>query len=179
MDCRVLVEISQANNYVQKKKETPLSESASELYRRSDRHLLAKKVPTFEDRGVSRGQRDVSLRPYWRFSRPKPLLLFQVAPQLYSQGWVDPVPRPTTTQKIWQRREPNPDLRICSQELWPLDHRGGQLCTDERKILKWSWKNRLEAVDPSHLAQDRKQRPIECSCEHGNEPPCEGTGFPA
>jgi hypothetical protein len=30
---------------------TPWSESASELYRPSDRHLLAKWLPTFEDRG--------------------------------------------------------------------------------------------------------------------------------
>jgi hypothetical protein len=29
-----------------------------------------------------------------RFSRQEPLLLYQVAPQLYSWGWVDPVPDP-------------------------------------------------------------------------------------
>jgi hypothetical protein len=29
-----------------------------------------------------------------RFSRQEPLLFYQVAPQLYSQGWVDPVPDP-------------------------------------------------------------------------------------
>jgi hypothetical protein len=36
------------------------------------------------------GHRDGSLRPYYRFSRPD--FFFQVAPQLYSRGWVDPVP---------------------------------------------------------------------------------------
>jgi hypothetical protein len=41
-----------------------------------------------------RGQRDGSLQPYSRFSRQEPLLFYQVAPQLYSQGWVDPVPDP-------------------------------------------------------------------------------------
>jgi hypothetical protein len=41
---------------------------------------------------VPRGQRNGSLRPYSRFSRPQPLLFYQVAPQLYSRGWVDPVP---------------------------------------------------------------------------------------
>jgi hypothetical protein len=41
---------------------------------------------------VPRGQRDGSLRPYSRFSRPEPLLFYQVAPQLYSRGPVDPVP---------------------------------------------------------------------------------------
>jgi hypothetical protein len=39
---------------------------------------------------------------------------FQVAPQLYSRGWMDPVPVPNH----W----------ICSQELWPLDHRDGPSC---------------------------------------------------
>jgi hypothetical protein len=39
----------------------------------------------------ARGQRDGSLRPYFRFSRQEPL---QVAPQLYSRGWVYPVPDP-------------------------------------------------------------------------------------
>jgi hypothetical protein len=43
---------------------------------------------------VPRGQRDGSLRPYSRFSIQEPLLFYQVASQLYSQGWVDPVPDP-------------------------------------------------------------------------------------
>jgi hypothetical protein len=43
---------------------------------------------------VPRGQRDGSLRPYSRVSRQEPLLSYQVAPQLYSRGWVDPVPDP-------------------------------------------------------------------------------------
>jgi hypothetical protein len=77
-----------------KSKQTPWSESASELYRPSDRRLSAKWVPTFADRGVSRGQRDGSLRPYSRFSRQEPVLFYQVAPQLYSRGWVDPIPDP-------------------------------------------------------------------------------------
>jgi hypothetical protein len=32
------------------------------------------------------------VRPYSRFSRQEPLLFYQVPPQLYSLGWVDPVP---------------------------------------------------------------------------------------
>jgi hypothetical protein len=44
--------------------------------------------------GVPRGQRDGSLRQYSRFSRQEPLLFYQVAPQFYSRGWVDPVPDP-------------------------------------------------------------------------------------
>jgi hypothetical protein len=33
-------------------------------------------------------------KPYSGFSRQEPLLFYQVAPQLYSRGWVDPVPDP-------------------------------------------------------------------------------------
>jgi hypothetical protein len=36
-------------------------QSASELYRLSDRHLSTKLLPTFVDRGVSRGERGGSL----------------------------------------------------------------------------------------------------------------------
>jgi hypothetical protein len=43
---------------------------------------------------VPRGQRDGSLWPYSRFSRQEPLLFYQVAPQLYSRGRVDPIPDP-------------------------------------------------------------------------------------
>jgi hypothetical protein len=44
----------------QQKRQTPLPESASELYRPSDRRLSATLLPTFADRGVSRDQRDGS-----------------------------------------------------------------------------------------------------------------------
>jgi hypothetical protein len=37
----------------------------------------------------------------------------------------EPHSRPTTSQNIWKRQELYPNLWICSQELWPLDHRGG------------------------------------------------------
>jgi hypothetical protein len=43
---------------------------------------------------VPHGQSDGFLRPYSRFSGQEPLLFYQVAPQLYSRGWVDPVPDP-------------------------------------------------------------------------------------
>jgi hypothetical protein len=44
--------------------------------------------------------------------------------------------RSTTSLKIWYRRESNPDLWISSQELWPIDHRGGQPCFI--KDMKWA-----------------------------------------
>jgi hypothetical protein len=64
-------------------------ESASEIYRLSDRRLSEKLVPTFADRGCH--VVTVTDRPYYQLSRPEPLLFFQVASQLYSQGWGNPV----------------------------------------------------------------------------------------
>jgi hypothetical protein len=44
------------------KKQTPWPESASELYRPSDRHLLPKLEPAIADRRVSRSLRGGSLK---------------------------------------------------------------------------------------------------------------------
>jgi hypothetical protein len=104
------------------KQQTPWSESASELYRPSDRRLSAKLVPTFADRGCH----VVSVTdPYGRildFLDRSRYFFCQVA-QLYSRGWMDPVPDPLLVRKSGSAG--NPDLWICSQELWLLDHRGG------------------------------------------------------
>jgi hypothetical protein len=74
--------------------------------------LVGEVIANFCGYRAPRGQRDGSLRPYSRFSRQEPLLFYPVAPQLYSRGWME-------------CRESNPGLRICSQELWSLDHIGG------------------------------------------------------
>jgi hypothetical protein len=50
---------------------------------------------------------------------------FQVAPQLHSRGWADPVPDPIFFLFFVVHGNRTRDLRICSQELWPLDHIGG------------------------------------------------------
>jgi hypothetical protein len=90
----------------------------------TDCHLLVKLVPTFVDRRVSHIQRGRSPRLYYRFSAPEPLLF------LPSSSWIvlarlnGPRSTPATSQKIWKRWESIPDLWICSQELWPLDHKG-------------------------------------------------------
>jgi hypothetical protein len=47
---------------------------------------------------------------YSQYSRPEPLLFFQVAVHLSSQELSGPRSRPTATQKIWQRRVSNPGL---------------------------------------------------------------------
>jgi hypothetical protein len=117
-------------------KQTPWPQSASELYRPSDRRLYAKLVPTFADRGC----RVVSATdPHGRFLGfldRSHYYFFQAAPHLYSGGWVDPVPDPLLVRKSGSARNRTRDLRICSQKLWPLDHRGGHfpvIITDKLK----------------------------------------------
>jgi hypothetical protein len=56
--------------------------------------LVGEVIANFCGKRVPRGQRDGSLRLYSRFSSQETLLFYQVAPQLYSRGWVDPVPDP-------------------------------------------------------------------------------------
>jgi hypothetical protein len=52
---------------------------------------------------------------------------FQPAPQLYSRGWVDPVPDPLLLRKPGNAGNRTRTFWICSMKLWPLDHRGGLL----------------------------------------------------
>jgi hypothetical protein len=91
--------------------------SASEVYRPCGRRLSMKLVLTFPDRGVPRGERDESLWPYSRLSRPEPLLFLPSSSSVVLISLSGPLSRPTTSLNIWQRRESHLDLRICSQEL--------------------------------------------------------------
>jgi hypothetical protein len=108
-------------------KKTPWPQSLSELYWPSDRRLSAKLVPTFEDRGRHVVSVTDPLRPYSRISRPQPLLFLPSSSSVVLKRPRGPRSRLTTTQKILQSRESNPDPWICSQTIWPLDHRGGTL----------------------------------------------------
>jgi hypothetical protein len=75
---------------------------------------------------VSRGRCSGSPRPLISiFYTRSHYFSIQVAPQLYSRGWVDPVPDPLLLRKSGSAGNRTRDLCICSQELWPLDHRGG------------------------------------------------------
>jgi hypothetical protein len=78
---------------------TPWPESASELYRPTDCHLLTKLVPIFADIGCH----VVSVTgPYGRilgFLDWRRYFFFQAAHQLYSLGWVDLVPDPLLLRK--------------------------------------------------------------------------------
>jgi hypothetical protein len=80
---------------------------------------------------VSRGRLNGSPRLYSRVSRPEPLLFLSSSSSVVLTRLSGPRSRPTTSQKIWKRRESNPDLWICSHKLWPLDHRGGQNSSSE------------------------------------------------
>jgi hypothetical protein len=52
---------------------------------------------------------------------------FQVAPQLYSRGWVDPVPDPLLLRKSGIAGNRTRTSGSVARKLWPLDHRGGLL----------------------------------------------------
>jgi hypothetical protein len=72
---------------------------ACELYRPSHRRLSAKSVATFADRGCCVVS---TTDPYGRilgFLGRSRYFFFQVAPQLYSRGWVDPVTEPLLLRK--------------------------------------------------------------------------------
>jgi hypothetical protein len=80
---------------------------------------------------VSRGQRNGSPQPLnLGFVDQRRYFFIQVAPQLSSRGWVDPIPEPLLLRKSGRAGNRTRDLRICSQTLWPLDHRGSHVhCT--------------------------------------------------
>jgi hypothetical protein len=82
-------------------------------------------VPTFVDRGVSRGQQDrTPMVVNLSFLDRSRYFLFQVAPHLCSRRWVDPIPDPLLIRKSGCAGNQTQDLYVCSQELWPLDNRG-------------------------------------------------------
>jgi hypothetical protein len=79
--------------------QTQWQDSASEPYRSSDRRLSAKLVPTFSDRECHVvSVMDPSGRIFGFLDRSRYFFL-EVAPQLYSGGWVDPVPGPLLHRK--------------------------------------------------------------------------------
>jgi hypothetical protein len=81
-------------------------------------------VPTFADRVVSRGQRggsptvvNLSFLDRSRYFSFKYLLIYP------HNGWVDPVPDPPLLRKSGSAGNRTRELRVCSQEVWPLDNR--------------------------------------------------------
>jgi hypothetical protein len=94
----------------------------------TERPPLVSKVSTnFADRGVSRGQRNGSPTAVISVSRPEPLQVLSGSSSVVLTRLSGLLSWPTASQKIWYRRESNPELWLCNQELWPLDHRGGHI----------------------------------------------------
>jgi hypothetical protein len=97
--------------------------------------LVGKVMPTFADRGcrlVSSTDPPGSILGFLDRSR---YYFFQVAPQLSPRGWFDPVPDQLLLGKSGSAGKQTQDLWICSQKLWPLDHKGDQ--TDAIRHSIW------------------------------------------
>jgi hypothetical protein len=92
---------------------------------RATSRLLAKLVPTFADTECHVASVTDPYCCILDFLDRNRYFFFQVASQLYSRGWVDPVPDPLLLRKSGNDWNRNPDLWICSQELWSLDRRNG------------------------------------------------------
>jgi hypothetical protein len=121
-------------------KQTPWPVSASKLYRLSDCRLLAKLVLTFV---VWVCHVVNALHPYGRifgFLDRNRYFFFQVAPHLYSQGWVDPIPDQLLLKKSGSAGNRTRTSGSVARN-WPLDHRGGQHVTILRLITwdHWNW----------------------------------------
>jgi hypothetical protein len=97
-------------------------------------------VPTFADRGCCLV---CTTDPHLRilgFLDQSRYFFIQVAPRLYSQGWVDTVPDPLLLRKSGSAGNWMQDLWICSRDLWPLDYRDDHICISEwetGKLLKY------------------------------------------
>jgi hypothetical protein len=87
--------------------------------------LVGEVVPTFEDRGCRVVSATDPTVVNLGFLNRSGYFSFQVAPQLPSRGWVDPVSDPLLLRKSGSAGNRTRDLWICSQKFWPLDHRGG------------------------------------------------------
>jgi hypothetical protein len=79
--------------------QTQWPESASELYWQSDSRLLTKLVPTFADKGCHVVSVADTYSHILGFLDRNRYIFFHVAPQLYSRGWVGPVPDPLLLRK--------------------------------------------------------------------------------
>jgi hypothetical protein len=88
-----------------------------DLYRPRDLLLSAKLVPTFADRGVSGSQSRLSRLGSATF-------FFQVAPQLYSRRWRDPVPDPLLLRKSGSTGNRTRVSRSVARKSKQLDQRG-------------------------------------------------------
>jgi hypothetical protein len=113
--------------------------------------MSTKLVQTF----VNRGCRVVNATdPHGRilgFLDRSPYYFFQVVSQLYSRGWVDPVPDPLLLRISGSAGNRTRYIWICSHKLWPLDHRGGL-----RKVLFQTLHELYDRQQRAHTHTSRK-----------------------
>jgi hypothetical protein len=103
--------------------------------------MSAKLVPTFADRGCHVVN---TIDPHGctlGFLNRSRYYFFQVAPQLYSRGWVDPVPDPPLLRNSGNARKRTRDLWICSQELCLCTKTVIILSGEPNKpiVIQWNW----------------------------------------
>jgi hypothetical protein len=78
--------LSSTHRVTKTNRQTPWTESASELYRHCDRRLLAKLVPNFAPRGCHVDSVADSYGRILCFLDQSRYFFFQVVPQFYSRG---------------------------------------------------------------------------------------------
>jgi hypothetical protein len=88
---------------------------------------LPQEVKRYHPQFLTHSGLSIYLPTYLGFLDRSRYFFIPVAPELSSRGWVDPVPGPLLLRKSGSAVNRTRDLWICSQELWPLDHRGGPL----------------------------------------------------
>jgi hypothetical protein len=115
--------------------QTPWPEFASGLYTPSDRSMSAKFVSTFEDTGSHMA---TVTDPYGRiitFLDRSRYFFCQVAPQLYSRGWVDPITDPLLLRKSGSTGN---RTRTSGSAARNSDHYTTEVVRNERKPWKKS-----------------------------------------
>jgi hypothetical protein len=100
-------------------------ESASELYRSSDRRRSAKLLSTLVDRACHVVSATSLSDRNFDFLDLEPLLFLPIASQIVHEGEWTPFQTHCCSEKSGNAGNRARDLCVSSQKLWPLDHRGG------------------------------------------------------
>jgi hypothetical protein len=137
------------------------------LYWPSNLRLSAKLVPAFADRGCYMIS---TMDHYGRilgFLDRSCYLFFQVAPQLYTRGWVDPVPDPLLLRKSGSARNLIRVLWICSQELLTTRPQKQSISRDSYlKFYKMSVNLWLTNVSETLDMFKRREQEMKVNLEH-------------
>jgi len=85
---------------------------------------------------------------------------------------VDPVPDPLLLRKSGSAGDRTRDLCICSQKLWPLDHRGGHCLNNIYQICLRVYLNQVPDIMCvwKPWCHSKHTSPTICSCEYTDQP---------